>query len=43
MDHVVAVRRRSLRSIEILQRSLENYLGSSFTEAMWEFENDETG
>ena len=28
MDHAVAVRRRSLRSIEILQRSLENYLGS---------------
>jgi hypothetical protein len=28
MDHAVLVRRRSLRWIEILQRSLENYLGS---------------
>jgi hypothetical protein len=34
MDHAVLVRRRSLRWIEILQRSLENYLESSFTEAM---------
>ncbi len=34
IDCAVVVRRRSLGSIEILQRSLENYLRFRFTESM---------